>query len=64
MREDGPDPLPVGVLEPLTFHCITAVLTPQETTMPIPNYRLTNLEMFKEVTNEPRQVAGLYFYQM
>jgi hypothetical protein len=29
-----------------------------------PNYRITNLHSFAEVTKEPRQIAGLYFYQM
>jgi hypothetical protein len=32
--------------------------------MAIPNYRITSLESFEEVTKEPRQIAGLYFYQL
>jgi hypothetical protein len=32
--------------------------------MPIPNFRITSLDSFKEVTKEPRQLAGLYFYQL
>lgn len=28
------------------------------------NYEITSLESFREVTEEPRQVAGLYFYQL
>ena len=31
--------------------------------MPIPNHRITDLTSFEEVTEEPRQIAGLYFYQ-
>jgi hypothetical protein len=28
------------------------------------NHRITNFSSFEEVTKEPRQIAGLYFYQM
>ncbi|HKA22790.1 MAG TPA: hypothetical protein VKM94_17895 [Blastocatellia bacterium] len=30
----------------------------------IPNYRITNLDSFEGATKEPRQIAGLYFYQL
>ncbi len=30
----------------------------------IPNHKIRNLESFNTVTNEPRQVAGLYFYML
>jgi hypothetical protein len=32
--------------------------------MPIPDRRITNLASFQEVTEGPRQIAGLYFYQL
>jgi hypothetical protein len=32
--------------------------------MPIPDRRITNLASFREVTENPRQIAGLYFYQL
>ena len=32
--------------------------------MPIPDRRITTLASFTQVTAEPRQVAGLYFYQV
>ncbi len=32
--------------------------------MPIPDHRITNLQSFQNVTDEPRQIAGLYFYQL
>lgn len=32
--------------------------------MPIPNYRISSLETFDAVSKEPRQIAGLYFYQL
>ncbi|SRR6266567_2162263 len=28
------------------------------------NYRITNLQSFEDATSEPRQIAGLYFYQL
>jgi hypothetical protein len=30
----------------------------------IPDYRINNLQSFQEATKEPRQIAGLYFYQI
>jgi hypothetical protein len=32
--------------------------------MPITDHRITNLKSFQKVTEDPRDVAGLYFYQM
>jgi hypothetical protein len=32
--------------------------------MSLPNYRITDLTSFSEATKEPRQIAGLYFYQV
>ena len=32
--------------------------------MPLTNYRITDLSSFLEVTAEPRQLSGLYFYQV
>jgi hypothetical protein len=29
-----------------------------------PKYRITDLRLFEKVTEEPRQIAGLYFYQI
>jgi hypothetical protein len=31
---------------------------------PLPNHRIRDLSSFQEVTQEPRQIAGLYFYQL
>src|SRR5260221_8098273 len=36
----------------------------EPTSTRIPDYRIINFETFKEVTEEPRQIAGLYFYQL
>jgi hypothetical protein len=41
----------------------------EETTMsitnpPIPDYRIIDFNSFKEVTEKPRTIAGLYFYQL
>jgi hypothetical protein len=32
--------------------------------MPIPHYRTNDLTSFQETTKEPREIAGLYFYQI
>jgi hypothetical protein len=32
--------------------------------MPIPDYRIKNFTTFQEVTEEPHQIAGLYFYKI
>jgi hypothetical protein len=32
--------------------------------MPIPDHRIKDLTSFQETTREPRQIAGLYFYQI
>jgi hypothetical protein len=34
------------------------------TVPPLPNHRIKDLKSFHDVTKEPRQVAGLYFYQL
>ena len=32
--------------------------------MPAPDYRITDQQSFEQVVKEPRQVAGLYFFQL
>ena len=32
--------------------------------MPIRDHRIKDLRSFEEATEEPRQIAGLYFYQI
>jgi hypothetical protein len=32
--------------------------------MPIPDYEINSLETFQEITQAPREIAGLYFYQL